>query len=114
MPPKTYLTKPSHHGRLFLQYYPDDRPSLVNFSTIIKSGYLGSSTLQTLEKYNRMYLFASNSLARSAINRENQDGSLRCYTIWPRHVTCQQCCRTTSTYYTCGCNNLNGCGPCLG
>jgi hypothetical protein len=106
MSPKTYLTKPSNNGRFFLQYYPDDRPSLVNFSKIITSGYLGPSNYQTLEIYNRMDLFASNPLAKSAINRENLLGDVSCSTT-RGYTTCSNCCRTTSTYLTCGCIGPN-------
>lgn len=115
MPQKTYLTKPSKNGRFFLQYYNDDTPSLANFSKIITSGHLGNAALQTLERYNRVDLFSSSPLSKSAINRENQDGSVSCSVAYPccnNYVTCQNCCRTTSASYTCGCNGPTQCITC--
>jgi hypothetical protein len=107
-----YLTRPSQKGRFFLQYYPGDLPSVVNFSKIINSGFLGSSTLQTMDRYNRIDLFAASPLSKTAINKENSDGSVQCSTVGAKYVTCANCCRTTSTSYTCGCIVQGNCGAC--
>jgi hypothetical protein len=106
-----YLTKPSQNGRLFLQYYPNDVPSVSNFSQNINRGFLGTSTLQNMEMYNRIELFGFHPLSKTAINNENPDGSVSCSTT-SGYTTCKNCCRTTSTSYTCGCIVQTNCQAC--
>jgi hypothetical protein len=117
-----YLTGHNKLGRLYFQYYPNDQPSLINFTKMTYSGFISNSGLQTLEKYNRTYNFAASPLSKSAINLENSDGSTTCSTTYCGNVTCANCCFSTNESksncgYTCGCcpgggTSCSDCGGC--
>lgn len=102
MPCSGCNSKPKPSYRLI--YNNNTYPSLNNFKIFARFPNLNSSTLQSMEQYNRIYLFAAYPSSKVRVSSKNQDGC----------GYCSQCCFNG---FDCGCycngdNDNNGCCAC--